>query len=147
MGVGTFKSEASPAHVEEIAEKVSEVSCGNNHTVAVTKKGKLWVMGSNLNGELGIGKKYDNQCVPVQLKELGFASIKEARAGSFNAVLSTENQLYFWGKCAFGDFYTPHRVKCFRNMAITDFRISSCGSAYVLTSSGRVYAWGDNSFG
>jgi len=41
--------------VTEITDPVSQISCGPAHSVAVTTKGKVWVMGSNEIGELGIG--------------------------------------------------------------------------------------------
>lgn len=68
------------------------------------------------------------------------------RAGSFNAALSSENQLYLWGRAKFGNFYTPHRVKFFENYEIRDFQISSAGSIFVLTTTGTLYSWGDNRF-
>lgn len=73
LGIGTFESEYSPMHVEDISEPISNLSCGNQHTVAVTVKGRIWVMGSNTDGQLGIGERYDDQCSPVYLKELNFA--------------------------------------------------------------------------
>ena len=104
-------------------------------------------MGSNKNGELGIGRKYDDQSSPVFMKELSFAKVNKVRSGSFTAALSDEDQLYVWGRGAFGDFYTPHRVKSFRNLKIKDFQISSGGTSLVLTTEGEVYAWGANNYG
>lgn len=121
LGIGTFESEYSPIHIEDINEPINSISCGNNHTVAITSKGRIWVMGSNTDGQLGIGERYDDQCSPVFLKELNFAEIVKVRAGSFNAALSSENQLYVWGRNKFGNFYTPHRVKFFENYCIRDF--------------------------
>jgi alpha-tubulin suppressor-like RCC1 family protein len=115
--------------------------------VVLTNKGHVWAMGSNKSGELGIGKKYDDQGAPVFLKELSFAKIIEIRSGSFTAALSTENQLYVWGRGVFGDFHTPHRVKSFKNHLISDFQISNFGFAIVLTKLGAVYSWGSNNYG
>ena len=52
-----------------------------------------------------------------------------------------------WGLGVFGNFTTPNRVKSFKNEKIKDFRISNGGSIFVLTEKGKVYSWGDNSFG
>ena len=60
LGIGSYVNQAAPCHIEDIQEGVTQVSCGTNQTVAVTTKGKVWVMGSNQNGQLGIGEKYDN---------------------------------------------------------------------------------------
>ena len=116
------------------------------HTAAVSRRGKVWVMGSNATGQLGIGQQYDDQCVPLCLKELNFAHICRVRAGAFNAALSSENQLYMWGQSKFGDFFTPHRVKFFENHSIRDCQVSSAGSVFVLTNQGDLYSWGDNKY-
>ena len=121
LGIGSFASQAAPTHVESITETVSSVACGTQHSVALTNKGKIWVVGANKNGELGIGRKYDDQSSPVFMKELSFAKIKQVRSGGFTAALSDEDQLYVWGCGAFGDFFTPHRVKSFKNHQIMDF--------------------------
>lgn len=121
LGLGNFQVQAAPRHVEEIHDSVASVACGSRHTVAATSRGKVWVMGSNVEGQLGIGERYDDQCNPVFLKELNFAHVTKIRAGGFNAALSSENQLYVWGRGKFGDFFTPHRVKFFENYTIKDF--------------------------
>ena len=81
------------------------------------------------------------------LKELSFANITDISAGNFNMVLSSERQLYVWGLGTFGDFYTPHRVKFFKDLNIQSFKVSNTGSAFVLTSEGALYSWGNNKNG
>ena len=118
LGTLNFERQYSPVYISGIKEPVSMISCGRQHTMAVSTRGNIWVMGSNENGELGIGQKYANQSEPVFLKELSFANITDISAGAFNMVLSSERQLYVWGLGAFGDFYTPHRVKFFKDLTI-----------------------------
>lgn len=91
LGIGSFTSQSAPVHVESITETVFSVACGAQHSVALSNKGKIWVMGSNKNGELGIGRKYDDQSSPVFMKELSFTKVKQVRSGSFTAALSDEH--------------------------------------------------------
>jgi E3 ubiquitin-protein ligase HERC4 len=47
LGHGSFADEPAPVYVSKIPDKVSEVACGEQHTVALTMKGEVYVMGSN----------------------------------------------------------------------------------------------------
>jgi alpha-tubulin suppressor-like RCC1 family protein len=47
--------------IDGVDEEVQNIKCGALHTILTTKTGKIWVMGANSNGELGIGKKYADQ--------------------------------------------------------------------------------------
>ena len=55
------------------------------------------------------------------LEELSFAKMVKIRAGSFSAALSTDQQMFVWGRGIFGEFYTPHRVKSINKLDILDY--------------------------
>ena len=116
-----------------VTSSINQVAAGVNHTVLLTSQGKVFVTGSNQNGELGVGEATQDSNIPIALNELSFTNIIDIRAGSFSAALSSENQFYVWGKGVFGDFYTPYRVKSFNELNIRDFQISRGSSSYVLT--------------
>lgn len=71
----------------------------------------------------------------------------KVRAGSFSAALSSDQQLFVWGRGVFGEFYTPHRVKSVNKLDMLDFQLSKGGIALILTRHGTVYSWGANDFG
>ena len=54
LGIGTFKSEFQPCLVK-IEKIVTELACGNNHTLVATKEGLVYSMGHNSEGQLGLG--------------------------------------------------------------------------------------------
>jgi hypothetical protein len=47
-------------------ESISQIACGNNHTVILKNNGDVYVFGRNKNGQLGLGH-YKNQNVPQLL--------------------------------------------------------------------------------
>lgn len=76
--------------MSKIPDKVSEVACGEQHTVALTMKGEVYVMGSNTQGQLGTGPPSKGSPIPILLAELSFARMVKVRAGTFTAALSTD---------------------------------------------------------
>lgn len=60
LGVGSLRAEDTPAHVSDIKEAITQVAAGVHHSVALTNQGKVYVMGSNQNGELGVGDEFDD---------------------------------------------------------------------------------------
>lgn len=58
LGVGSYRDEFEPIPNKRITENVVQVSCGLEHTLVLTVGGKVYAMGSNINGQLGIKNKY-----------------------------------------------------------------------------------------
>jgi len=104
-------------------------------------------MGSNAHGQLGTGPPSKGSSMPILLEELSFSRMVQIRAGQFSAAMSTDQQLFVWGKGIFGEFYTPHRVKSVNKLDILDFQISKGGTAIILTRQGTLYSWGYNDYG
>jgi len=79
---------------------VRMASCGEKHTLIVTKEGSLWSFGEGGDGALGLNDIV-NQRVPTQVKahHFGHAKIVSAAAGSHHSAAATEHGgLYTWGK-------------------------------------------------
>ncbi|EGR33833.1 protein kinase, putative, partial [Ichthyophthirius multifiliis] len=49
--------------------KIIQISCGSDHTFAISNKGQVYSWGLNLKGQLGIGS-YDNQDSPILIYSL-----------------------------------------------------------------------------
>ena len=110
-------------------------------------------MGNNAFGVCGVGHNYEVENV-TEIPELSGMGVKQFRHGdSFVLALTSDHKIYSWGsndcgKLARGQpsniYQTPDRIELDYN-----FVDISCfnGHAIALTSDGRVYAWGDNSFG
>lgn len=78
-------------------------------------------MGSNTQGQLGIGPPSKGSAIPMLLQELSFSRMIIIRAGSFSGALSEDQELFLWGRGIFGEFYTPHRVKSVNKLDAIDF--------------------------
>ena len=91
LGLGNYTNELVPYYVTRIPDKVSEVACGEAHTLVVTSIGQLFTMGLNSTGQLGIGKaSFNGNPLPTFLEELAFTRIIKVRAGQFSAAMSSE---------------------------------------------------------
>ncbi|HOM27571.1 MAG TPA: hypothetical protein PKV21_08730, partial [bacterium] len=76
-----------------------EVSAGRNHTVILSKNGEVFVMGSNVFGQLGnkILKKI-NFPISILVGEETLKNVKEISAsGSYSVALLKNGTLYLWG--------------------------------------------------
>ena len=91
LGLGSFADEAAPVYVSKIPDKVNQVACGQAHTVTLTMKGEVYVMGANTSGQLGTGPPSKGSPIPILLEELSFSRMVQVRAGSFSAALSTDH--------------------------------------------------------
>jgi hypothetical protein len=53
-------------------------------------KGEVYVMGSNTQGQLGIGPPSKGSSIPIILQELSFSRMVHVRAGIFSGALSQD---------------------------------------------------------
>ncbi|XP_040324782.1 X-linked retinitis pigmentosa GTPase regulator isoform X5 [Herpailurus yagouaroundi] len=68
LGLGTFLFETSvPKVIEHIKDqKISSISCGENHTALVTDIGLMYTFGDGRHGKLGLGlENFTNQFLPT----------------------------------------------------------------------------------
>ncbi|XP_042830147.1 X-linked retinitis pigmentosa GTPase regulator isoform X4 [Panthera tigris] len=68
LGLGTFLFETSvPKVIEHIKDqKISSISCGENHTALITDIGLMYTFGDGRYGKLGLGlENFTNQFIPT----------------------------------------------------------------------------------
>ncbi|XP_078385864.1 putative E3 ubiquitin-protein ligase HERC3 [Cetorhinus maximus] len=135
--------------------KIIQVACGSDHSLALSKDGKLFAWGQNTYGQLGLGTKggsqHSPQCV-TSLTEMPVAQITAGGEHSF--ALSLSGAVFGWGRNNHGqlglqdteDRDKPNYVKqleCKKTIHI------SCGEEHtaVLTKDGLVFTFGAGSFG
>lgn len=87
----------TPYYVNRIPNKVTEVACGQEHSLVLTQKGEIYAMGANTKGQLGTGGPSKSMSLPTFIEELSFTNMIKIRAGYFSASLSSDGQLYVWG--------------------------------------------------
>nr|GMC50663.1 PH, RCC1 and FYVE domains-containing protein 1-like isoform X1 [Ipomoea batatas] len=103
-----------------------QVACGHSITVALTTSGQVYTMGSSDYGQLGIPESTGKlpSCVHGKIKN---SFIEKIACGSFHvAVLSSQSEVYTWGKGGNGqlghgenyDRSTPTRVEALKDRCI-----------------------------
>eukprot|EP01025_Chloroclados_australasicus_P010865 TRINITY_DN1459_c0_g1_i1.p1 TRINITY_DN1459_c0_g1~~TRINITY_DN1459_c0_g1_i1.p1 ORF type:complete len:472 (-),score=19.34 TRINITY_DN1459_c0_g1_i1:2164-3465(-) len=148
--------------------QLTSLACGDGHTAVVTSLGELYMLGSNQNGQLGLG--HNRPCFTPQLVQF-FRGIRVCRVacGAEHCAATTERgELYTWG-CAVScgaasssqqsppdgrsqilkDFQTrlsPMRVEGLQGVFAADV---VCGWRHnmALSSNGECFTWGWNCYG
>ncbi len=152
LGDGTTISSDLPVKVKLPAgTKVTAVSAGRRHSLALTSTGQVLAWGGNLHGELGDGTTTSSDIpVPVKLPH-GVKVIAIAAGDTFNLALTSAGRVLAWGWNAFGQLGNgttatsdvPVRVMLPAGAKVTAVSAGG-GFSLALTSTGRVLAWGRN---
>jgi alpha-tubulin suppressor-like RCC1 family protein len=123
-------------------------------TGAATAVAPLRSWGYNRRGQLGDGSE-QNADLPVEVKLPRGIKITAVRAGcSDSLALASDGRVYAWGDNSYGQLgdgttnarTIPVRVELPKGVTVTAIR-AGCFDNLALTAGGRVYAWGENSFG
>ncbi|XP_078139122.1 putative E3 ubiquitin-protein ligase HERC3 [Centroberyx gerrardi] len=134
---------------------VSQVACGSQHSVALTKDGQVYTWGQNSRGQLGVGKKKPSVGSPQLLNSLSANPLVQISAGGDQSfALSVSGSVCGWGKNDCGqlglgdteDRHTPTPVHCL-NMKKTVY--ISCGKDHtaILMKDGTVFTFGSGQYG
>ncbi|EDV24451.1 uncharacterized protein TRIADDRAFT_56257 [Trichoplax adhaerens] len=136
------------------SDKVTDIACGDEHTVVVTENGRLFTFGNNEWGQLGIGSnKTRNK--PTTVKALKPEKITHVAAGRFHTLAVTDsNKLYSFGQgsegaLGHGDETDLNMPTSIESLEDKDVNIIACGGYHsaAITKNGELYIWGSNSEG
>ncbi|KAL8206720.1 UNVERIFIED_CONTAM: hypothetical protein K2H54_021444 [Gekko kuhli] len=159
LGTGELKDRLIPKKIEGLSTyKIIQVACGHNHSIALTKDGRVFSWGQNIYGQLGIGKEVSSQGRPQHVPALdGIPLAQVAAGGEHSFALSLSGVAYGWGRNNAHQLglsqsdpkeqvFKPHSVAALRNL---DVIYISCGAEHtaVLTQDGSVFTFGDDSAG
>ena len=135
----------------------TQVSCGENHTIALASDGTVWAWGRNDNGQLGDGTNIDKE-YPVQV--LLISDVAQIEAGSDHSLALTESgEVWAWGlneSRRLGDDTSatyrnyPVQVKGILGSGyLTDVEQITAGRLQnlALLSDKKVVSWGGNNYG
>lgn len=175
LGHGNSESLAAPVRVErlvELEQEVRQVSCGGQHTVALTTDGLLFATGKGDFGRLGRGDTSDE----IDFQEIDYFEhasdsilrpdeqpkiIKIDSGNNFSAVMSEQGELWLWGRNdygqlglgdeAMGDMYSAERFpRIVRSLAADGHKIIdfACGEHHIvaLTADGVIFEWGNRTW-
>jgi alpha-tubulin suppressor-like RCC1 family protein len=133
---------------------VTGVSAGNSFGLALTSTGAVLAWGDNQYGQLGNGRTADTD-VPVKAKLPRTAHVRAVSAGGFFSLAQTsKGGVLAWGYNKLGELGNgstagsdrPVTVKLPAGTKVTQV-FAGGFHAMVLTSKGRVLAWGNNGSG
>ncbi|KAI5616864.1 putative E3 ubiquitin-protein ligase HERC4 [Silurus asotus] len=136
---------------------VVQVSCGNFHSLALSKGGEVFSWGQNKYGQLGLGKSVDLQPNPALVRFLvGVPVIQISAGGSHTMALALPGQVFCCGANSVGQLglnrtdengrFTVCAVPALKYLKVSSI---SCGAAHtaILTKEGEVYTFGEGAHG
>ncbi|XP_019887375.1 probable E3 ubiquitin-protein ligase HERC4 isoform X1 [Ooceraea biroi] len=153
LGLGGIEAENifMPRAVEFTeTENIEQISCGENHTVIVTKDGRVYSCGNNDYGQLGHEKTRKRFQLVSGLEAFVF---KMVACGFCHTLGINEwGQLFSWGSNGKGQLglnstdsieRVPHMIKTLATKTVVQV---ACGVEHsvALTNDGEVYSWGSN---
>ncbi|XP_028762115.1 PH, RCC1 and FYVE domains-containing protein 1 isoform X2 [Neltuma alba] len=136
---------------------VQSIACGYKHAALVTKQGEIYSWGEESGGRLGHGVEMDVSH-PKLIDTLNGMNIELVACGEYHTCAVTfSGDLYTWGDGIHNSgllghgnevsHWIPKRVS--GNMEGVHVSYVSCGPWHtaIVTSSGRLFTFGDGSFG
>ncbi len=128
--------------------KIVQVSCGADHTAAITKDGKLYTWGRIYSSRAPVYK------TPTRVRYIRGKIIQVSCGTDFTAAVTEEGKLYTWGNNQFDKlgnntkadkYMVPTLIKIKGNSLLKFIQVS-CGDhhAGAVTTKGKLYMWGLN---
>ena len=150
LGDGTQTSSYVPIQPKfERPVQIKQVAMGRQHTIALSEDGDVYTWGWNNSGQLGNGTTTSSN-TPVQIQIGEGVQVSRVYADDYtSAALTTDGQLYVWGKNDCGQFgdgsvtnsSTPVKVELSNSVKEFVLYDSSC---MVCLEDGTVWAWGSS---
>lgn len=158
LGNGTteFEDDAPVPVKLPAGTRVTALSCGSGHTLALTSDGRVLAWGEGDGGDLGTAVPHRISRVPVPVNLPASVRIRSVFASSGTSMaLSTTGQVWTWGFNDSGQLGNGSTVEHRRRPGLvrlpagTTVRQISGGVNFdlVLTARGTILAWGGNDFG
>jgi alpha-tubulin suppressor-like RCC1 family protein len=156
LGNGTTRRSKIPVRVKlPSGTKVTRVAASWGHSLALTSRGKVLAWGNNDFGQLGDGRILISSRMPVKVKlPKGTRAVAVAAGSDDSLALTSTGSVWVWGENPTGRQRCGHtpcsrlpvKVKLpkgTRAVAVA----AGLGHSLVLTSRGKVLAWGLNDDG
>uniref|UniRef100_A0A673UWZ9 HECT and RLD domain containing E3 ubiquitin protein ligase 5 n=2 Tax=Suricata suricatta TaxID=37032 RepID=A0A673UWZ9_SURSU len=136
-------------------KSIIQITCGDYHSLALSKGGELFAWGQNLHGQLGIGSLSASVPTPQIVKNLSGIPLVQISAGKAHSMaLSMSGNIYSWGRNDFGQLGLGHTEgKGFPSLieAVDDQKVEflACGGSHtaLLTKDGLVFTFGAGKHG
>lgn len=152
--LGNNSTTDSSIPVQAISSGVVAVTGGNASTCALTDAGGVKCWGSNNKGQIGIDISTTVQLTPVDVPALTSGVTSLSVGGRTACVAMTDGDLKCWGNNANGQLgvdadITPYSVTPVVPSGVPGAKqvATATTHACVLTTTGGVLCWGDNTYG
>jgi alpha-tubulin suppressor-like RCC1 family protein len=155
LGTNDLINRSSPVSVVGGITDWTEISAGNNHSLAIRSNGTLWAWGSGGQGRLGTNDTI-NRSSPVSVIG-GFADWTEASAGGDHSLaLRANGTIWAWGSDASSGRLGTGTAGAFNILSptsvvggITNWVQISAGGTHnlALRADGTLWAWGEGTGG
>lgn len=152
LGTGATESIALPVSAMMPADvRYTMVDAGTYHSLAIGTDGQIYAWGLNYDGQLGDGTLV-SRSTPVRVNTppgVIFATV--AASHGFSAAISTDGDVYAWGRNTFGQLgdgtiqarAVPTRVNGPIGERFTEIALAG-DATYAKGADGDLYAWGGN---
>ncbi|XP_031196416.1 X-linked retinitis pigmentosa GTPase regulator isoform X3 [Mastomys coucha] len=111
LGLGTFLFETSePKIIERIKDqKISHISCGENHTALMTDVGLMYTFGDGRHGKLGLGmENFTNQFFPTLCSNFLRFTVQLIACGGCHMLVFATPRLGTIDESEFEEVYEPY---------------------------------------
>ncbi len=158
LGLGDNVQKTAPTEMHDVHQSVRQVAAGLDHTALVTDEGDLYMCGSGVFGQLGLGRE-SNVSTPTPVPRTSFDGERVAMAAcgdSHTAVVTEGGHVYTFG---FGFMGALGHDVC-RNRAVpTRVPDAACngekivmaaaggGNSLALSCKGNIFRWGSKGNG
>ncbi|XP_048243824.1 E3 ubiquitin-protein ligase HERC2-like isoform X1 [Haliotis rufescens] len=159
LGIGGTESVSTPTLLESIQHvfiKKVAVNSGGKHCLALSSEGEVYSWGEGEDGKLGHGNRSPCDRPRVIESLRGKEVIDISAGGAHSACITSNGELYTWGKGRYGrlghgdseDQPRPRLVETLKTTRVTDV---ACGSgdaqSLCITEDDCVWSWGDGDYG
>ncbi|XP_054206132.1 E3 ISG15--protein ligase HERC5 isoform X1 [Homo sapiens] len=136
-------------------KKIIQITCGDYHSLALSKGGELFAWGQNLHGQLGVGRKFPSTTTPQIVEHLAGVPLAQISAGEAHSMaLSMSGNIYSWGKNECGQLGLGHTESkddpsLIEGLDNQKVEFVACGGSHsaLLTQDGLLFTFGAGKHG
>ncbi|KAL6610595.1 hypothetical protein ACP70R_040564 [Stipagrostis hirtigluma subsp. patula] len=141
----------------DVVLDVQQIGCGSRHIALTTRQGEVFTWGEELGGRLGHGTDTDISR-PKLVESIAVSNVEYIACGEFHTcAVTASGDLYTWGDGYYNagllghGFGASHCLPKRVSGSLEGLQVLSvaCGSWHsaLITSSGKVFTFGDGTFG
>jgi alpha-tubulin suppressor-like RCC1 family protein len=161
LGLGNTTNQSTPQEITYFTNNginITQVTSGGNHIIFIASNGKVYGVGKNSNGNLGLGDT-THRYTPVEITYFtnnGINIIKIVCGLNHTMFLASDGKIYGVGLNGYGQLGLEHTTQQNTPQEITYFTTNNinitqieCGFFHTMfiASDGKVYSCGYNGFG